>query len=63
MDRINISYNADSTFNDYINLFADYIKKETLAIDISTGNGEGKNVQDWEIGDFNCKIAIEKAGN
>ncbi len=63
MDRINISYNSDTTFHGYINLFADYIKKETLAVDISTGNGEEKNVQDWEIGDFNCKIAIEKAGN
>lgn len=62
IDRIRIFYQSDEKLTNYLNKFSDYITNETLADELNTtttGNGYSEQ---WEIGDFNCKISIVKSG-
>ncbi len=63
MDKIIIKYIADSKLSNYINQFSDYIKNETLAdVLMNSNNNEGFS-QDYELGDYNCKISVQKSTN
>ncbi|MBU2493729.1 MAG: isoleucine--tRNA ligase [Bacteroidetes bacterium] len=67
MDRISVEFSADEKFVEYVNKFSDYIVNEILADGIKSGQlnnnrhsgGEGFR-QEWQIGDYNCEIEIEK---
>src|SRR3990167_2685586 len=66
-DRIKIKFNGSEKLVDAVNSFQNYVSTETLAESLISGeikNGNDKLVlqhkQDWEIGEFNCTIQIEK---
>jgi len=66
-DRIKIFFNGSEKLVDAVNSFQNYVSTETLAESLISGeikNGNDKLVlqhkQDWEIGEFNCTIQIEK---
>ncbi len=61
-DRINVNYDTDKKFVDYITKFSDYISNEILADKLFEGESGNGFKQEWKIGDFNCSIAIEKSG-
>jgi isoleucyl-tRNA synthetase len=60
VDRINVYYEGNKELIDYVEKFSDYISNEILAEKLNNGkNGKGFK-QEWEIGDFNISITIEK---
>lgn len=61
MDRIKVNYQSDEKLVGYIGKFTDYIKKETLAESLDSGEIEDGFKQDWELGDFECVISIAKS--
>ncbi|MDZ7765388.1 MAG: DUF5915 domain-containing protein [Melioribacteraceae bacterium] len=61
VDKIKIYYQSDEKLSNYINKFSDYISNETLADELNSGKSENGYSEEWEIGDFNCKISIERA--
>ena len=69
-DKIKIEYSGNIGIINAIKSFTNYISVETLAENIvqRTPLGENKNElnggfeQEWKIGEFNCKIKIEKTG-
>jgi len=61
MDRIVIRYNTNDKLSSYINQFSDYIKTETLADIIKSGDSKIGFLQDWELGEYSCTIAVEKS--
>ena len=61
MDRIDVSLQSDKKLVDYIIKFADYIKTEVLAKELTTDLNTNGFKQEWEIGDFDCTIDIQKA--
>jgi len=62
VDKIKIYYESDEKLIKYIDGFSEYIKSETLADELNSeiSNNNGFS-EDWEIGDFNCKISVVKA--
>jgi isoleucyl-tRNA synthetase len=61
-DRIEISFDADKNLVHAVNDFVDYITAETLADNIVASESlNGGFNQEWKIGEFNCKIKIEKS--
>jgi len=61
MDRIDVSLQSDKKLVDYIIKFADYIKTEVLAKELTAGLNTNGFKQEWKIGDFDCTIDIQKA--
>ena len=61
MDRIKISYQTDGKLSAFINQFSDYIMRETLADLIENIDSNEGYKQDWELGDFNCTISVQKS--
>lgn len=61
MDRIKISYQTDSKLRAFINQFSDYIMRETLADIIENIDSNEGYKQDWELGDFNCTITVQRS--
>ena len=61
MDRIKISYQTDNKLSAFINQFSDYIMRETLADLIENIDSNEGYKQDWELGDFNCTITVQKS--
>ncbi len=59
-DRIDLYVDGDEKLIKYLSDFNDYISNEVLARTIKF-NSEGGSVQEWELGDYKCKIGIEKA--
>lgn len=57
-DRIKIYYNSTKEFTDNIKDFLEFIKEETLALEIIQGNGEYSS---YCINEYNVKIKVEKA--
>lgn len=60
IDRINIIYKGDDQLNKYINKFSDYIKNETLADSLLSGDPKNGFVQEWKLGELECIISVEK---
>jgi isoleucyl-tRNA synthetase len=67
IDRINVEYSAEEKFVEYVDKFSDYIKNEILADGIKPGQLNSEKSTDnngfrqqWQIGDYNCEIEIEK---
>jgi isoleucyl-tRNA synthetase len=60
VDRIKITYNTDAKFSEYISKFTDYISAETLGDKLIPEVVNSGFSQEWKIGDFDCKIVIEK---
>jgi isoleucyl-tRNA synthetase len=58
MDNIKIYYEADEAFEKAIEKFDDYIKDETLAIELSKADGQA--VKDYELNDHDVKIYVER---
>ncbi len=63
MDKIDVRFEADEKFVDYVLTFSDYIKKEILALSLNEKEVAEGYEQEWEIGEFKTKIVISKAGN
>ena len=62
-DKIKIEYSGSIGIINAIKSFTNYIAVETLAEKIENKNElKGGFEQEWKIGEFNCKIKIEKAG-
>lgn len=62
VDKIKIYYDSDEKLIKYIGKYSDYIKSETLADELNSGTSNNGFSEEWEIGDYNCKISIVKAG-
>lgn len=63
-DKINISFNGDSTLIDAINNFNKYIANETLAEKVSIDDQiNGGYTQAWKIGEYDCSIQIVKVNS
>ncbi|MCX7875862.1 MAG: isoleucine--tRNA ligase [Melioribacteraceae bacterium] len=60
VDRIIVNYFSDEKLFDYLNKFNDYIANEVLADEINYNSELNGFEQDFQIGDFNCKIIIKK---
>ncbi len=61
MDRINVYYTSEASLSKHIEMFTDYISTEVLADNISSGNYDKGYAQNWKIGEYECKIIIEKS--
>jgi isoleucyl-tRNA synthetase len=60
-DRIRIFFDGSKKLVDAVNSFKNYISNETLAENLSKGEGlNGNFKQEWKIGEFDCTIQIEK---
>ena len=60
-DRIRIKFTSSKNLVDAIMTFKDYISSETLAENLeNTAHLNGGYNQQWQIGEFNCSIQIEK---
>lgn len=60
VDKINIVYLGDDEINNAVNIFQQYIKGETLADNLKQNEFGSGYVQEWKIGDHDCKIEINK---
>jgi isoleucyl-tRNA synthetase len=61
VDKIRIYYESDEKLIKYIGKFSEYITSETLADELNSGTSDNGYSDEWEIGDFKCKISIVKA--
>lgn len=61
IDKIRIFYESDEKFIKYMVKFSDYITRETLAEELIPGISENGFSENWDIGDYKCKISIVKA--
>jgi len=59
-DRINIYVEGDGALIEAVKQFSSYIAAETLAGKVSIENNLNGYNQNWQIGDLNCSITIEK---
>ena len=57
VDRITLYYDGDNAIDDCVQSFMEYIKSETLSLDII----KKENLKDlYDINGHNCYIAIER---
>ena len=63
VDRIKVGFKAEEKFVEYVNKFSDYIMNEILADEIKSGQLNAGFKQEFQIGDYNCEIEIEKVLN
>lgn len=61
MDKIIIRYSTNSKLSSYISQFSDYIMNETLADVIQNNDTKIGFSQDWELGEYECTISVEKS--
>ena len=61
MDKIKITYKTNDELSSFINKFSDYIKNETLADLIESGEPNDGYVHDFDLGDYQCSIAVQKS--
>ncbi|MBU0474159.1 MAG: isoleucine--tRNA ligase [Bacteroidetes bacterium] len=61
MDKIIIRYSTNSKLSSYINQFSDYIMNETLADVIQNNDTKIGFSQDWELGEYECTISVERS--
>ena len=59
-DRINVNFSSDNDLKDYLIKFENYIKNEVLADKLSNEVSELGFHEELSIGEFNCKINIQK---
>lgn len=63
-DRISVSYSGSDEIGKAINSMMDYIKEQTLAEEIIDSELESSDyVKNWQIGDYQCEIAIKRNNN
>ncbi len=63
-DKIKIKFSGSDKIVSAINSFKNYVAGETLAVNITSADSfNGSIKQDWEIGDYQCSIQIEKANS
>ncbi|MGQ9817686.1 MAG: isoleucine--tRNA ligase [bacterium] len=58
-DRIKIHYQTEKKLKSAINLYLDYLKNETLAIEVQDGDVEGKIKKELEINGIQIKVALQ----
>ncbi|RJP58634.1 MAG: isoleucine--tRNA ligase [Ignavibacteriales bacterium] len=61
IDKIRIFYESDEKLIKYISRFSEYITSETLADELTSGTSSNGYLENWDIGEFSCKISIEKS--
>ncbi len=61
MDRINVTYSSDDKLSEYLKDFDEYIMSEVLADSLDSGESTDGFMQEWKVGDYNCKITIKKS--
>lgn len=59
-DRIKVDLNSDKELQNYLVKFENYILNEILADSLSFGNMDGSFKEELNIGEYNCKITIDK---
>src|SRR5947209_3956903 len=59
-DRIRINFEAPSRVTDAVKNLSDYIKSETLAIQVNPGRDSAEHWEKWEIDGEACEIGISK---
>ena len=59
-DRINVNFDSEEKLKNYLNDYIGYIKNEVLADTVSNDNTNGEFKEEMNIGEYNCKITIEK---
>src|SRR6266581_4430813 len=60
-DRIRIYFESSGRVADAVGRLSDYIKSETLAIQVNTGRDSAEHWEKWEIDGEPCEIGISKA--
>lgn len=61
MDKIKITYKTNDELSTFINKFSDYIMNETLADVIVSGEPNNGFVHEFDLGDYQCSIAVQKS--
>ena len=61
MDKIEITYKTNDKLSSFINRFSDYIKNETLADVIKSGEPNNEHTHEFELGDYQCLISVQKS--
>ncbi len=63
-DRIDIFLDGDDEMKSSIEFMKDYVKRETLAVEIEFGSASDFDfIKQWEIDDKSCTIAIQRNTN
>jgi isoleucyl-tRNA synthetase len=60
-DRIRINFETSARVREAVRQFADYVKSETLAIQIEPGRDSAAHWKKYEIDGEPCEIGISKA--
>lgn len=60
-DRITLALVADAEVSEAVNNFKDYIKDETLAVELMVGNEAKEGFESWDINGHPAQIKIGKA--
>jgi isoleucyl-tRNA synthetase len=63
VDRINILYQADPKLRDAIHDNLDYLKNETLAVEVSEGAGQGDIRKSLSINGIETEIVLQRISN
>jgi isoleucyl-tRNA synthetase len=60
MDRIKTHIKTTPRLNQAINAFEDYVKKETLSLELSLSQDKGERIEEWDINGEKAIISIER---
>ena len=59
-DRIAVNFNTEDELEKHLMNFVDYIKNEVLADTVSIDGGSESYKEEFSIGEYKCKITIQK---
>ena len=59
-DRIRVSFRAPEEVTQAIDKLADYVKNETLAVELIADNVDGDYTKEWKVGDYNVEIGVQR---
>jgi isoleucyl-tRNA synthetase len=60
MDRIRAHVKSTDRLNQAVRAFEEYIKKETLALEVSLSDTEGERTEEWDINGEKATISIKR---
>jgi isoleucyl-tRNA synthetase len=60
MDRIRANVETTDRLKQAIKAFEEYVKKETLALELGFGPAKGEYLQEWDINGEKAKISVER---
>ena len=59
-DRIVVFYKAPEEVAKAIEKLADYVRGETLAVELIANSLDGEYTKDWKVGDYQVTIAVKR---